>query len=60
MPPTEVFWQKKGEPATHGPFTSAYHAVSNYSAHMTTEKLAAAPTPDNVIHVDFKTKKRIK
>lgn len=59
--PYIVYWQKKGEANVYGPFDSAWHAVNHYSEIIRAIKLASDPNvPDNVIHVDFRTKRRIK
>lgn len=54
--PHEVFWVKKGETHIHGPFINAYLAVTDYSTNLVKPK---PDYTDNVIKVDFKTKKRM-
>lgn len=54
--PTELFWHRKGDPISHGPYPSIWDAVQNYSSFIAEEK---NPTPANLIQVDFKTKKKI-
>lgn len=54
--PTEVFWQKKDDGTTRGPFASVYVAVNDYSEFIKPK----VQTPDNLIMVDFKTKRRVK
>lgn len=55
--PAEFFWQKKGEPRSYGPFVNIYLAVTDYTAQLASKK--EETKTDNVIHVDFKAKRRI-
>lgn len=57
-PIEQVYWQKRGENIVYGPFETMYLAVQDYSAYIEANKEGAPKLPDNVIQVDFKTKKR--
>jgi hypothetical protein len=55
IPYKELFWRDKKSPyEIFGPFPSIYHACNHY------EWLKAQPKiKDNVVRIDFRTKKRI-
>jgi hypothetical protein len=55
--PTQVYWKLKMNPIIHGPFPDTYRAVGNYTAHL--EELKANTAYDNVININFKTKKKV-
>lgn len=58
IPPSEYYWQKRGDFNSYGPFLSVYDAVNDYTKFIAI-KTNIEPLPDNVITVDFKSKKRI-
>ena len=55
----DIYWKKKGDVTSRGPFNSIYNAVQDYATYINSEK-ASSELPNNVIFADFKTKKRLK
>lgn len=53
---TTYFWKYRDGIHVFGPFTSIMEATQNWESTM----IKPNPAPSNVIHVDFKKKKRIK
>lgn len=54
---TTYFWKYRDDLRVFGPFPSIMEATHNWESTMIKPK---NPATDNVIHVDFKKKKRIK
>lgn len=56
--PTEVYWRHMKYQQEHGPFESIYEAGKNHKEWLKNPTVNDPPK-SNVIHVDFKTKRRL-
>lgn len=55
--PTSVYWSDRTMMLSRGPFSAIHLAMEDYTAIVSLRKADRAP--DNLIRVDFKTRKRI-
>jgi hypothetical protein len=57
----EVFWKKKSYPIVYGPFPSIHEATDHATRMLAFERNepSPGPIPNNLIYVDFKTKRRL-
>lgn len=54
----EIYWQDKNTKETFGPFISIFEAMLHYTWMVQNYRLNKGKTKDNVIHVDFRKKRR--